>query len=157
MKTMITHNGEFTIKSPEGEHRTFQIKTVRKGALEGKRILSLLTGQSNLTDYTGFAFLVDDKNFIIWNKYRTEKRWQQYADMLRDMILRGNDSFFAKKGYTLLESTVCRICNRKLTEPESIESGIGPECRKRTGKTFKQDKKDTGSQEKTGNDLWDNL
>ena len=34
------------------------------------------------------------------------------------------------------EGTCCR-CNRKLTVPESVESGIGPECAKMIDKQFK--------------------
>ena len=32
------------------------------------------------------------------------------------------------EGYTLLRESRCCVCNRKLTVPESIEAGIGPEC-----------------------------
>ena len=37
---------------------------------------------------------------------------------------------FSEKGrnYKLFVSTRCMVCNRKLTTPESVERGIGPEC-----------------------------
>jgi len=64
-ETLITHNGRITVtNNATGGHRTFEIKTIRKEghALDGKRVLSLLTGPDNTGDYTPFAF-VDS-----WNK-----------------------------------------------------------------------------------------
>lgn len=40
-------------------------------------------------------------------------------------------SHFAGNGYTILRESRCCRCNRKLTHPESIRLGIGPECASR--------------------------
>lgn len=127
-KPLISHNGEFTIKSPRGGHKTFQIKTTLRGKLKGKRILKVLVGPDNTTDYEGFAFVSDDETrFNVWARFKGTDR-EMYATMLLDMMQNGEASQFAIKGYELLKATVCRKCNRKLTTPESIESGIGPIC-----------------------------
>lgn len=52
-------NGFYTITSPTGEHRTFQVKTQSEDApfAAGKRIVMMLTGEDNEEDYTGFGFV----------------------------------------------------------------------------------------------------
>lgn len=52
--------------------------------------------------------------------------WQRYAATLADLDARNGR--LAAAGFRVLVAGVCRRCNRKLTVPESIESGIGPEC-----------------------------
>lgn len=132
-QTTFSHNGEFTIESPKGGHRTFKIKTAKHGALKGKRIISMLVGQDNTTDYKSFGEISNDnQNVIVWYRFRNNGgNWEKYANLLKDMILNKESSHWHTQGYKLHESTVCRICNRKLTTPESIKSGIGPECSKR--------------------------
>jgi hypothetical protein len=124
----ITHNGTYTIESPKGGHKTFRIKTAKNGGLKGKRILSLLVGPDNTADYNGFATLDDNATaFRVWRKFENGDM-PFYAFMLAEMILKGDESRYVARGYRLLQSTVCRVCNRKLTTPESVKSGIGPDC-----------------------------
>lgn len=49
------------------------------------------------------------------------------AAMLCDLAL-GPESLLRSLGYEVDESRVCRRCGRKLTTPESIDFGIGPDC-----------------------------
>lgn len=118
---IATYNGKITVKNPKtGEHRTFQIKTVRKGKLEGKRIVSMLYGPDNCSDYRGFGF-VDGLGFItLWKAAQTDF-FQKVVKILEK-----------PEAYNLeyLEEGRCIRCNRVLTHPDSITSGIGPECAK---------------------------
>jgi hypothetical protein len=124
-------NGSHTIKNREtGDYRTFRIHTVQRGPLKEKRILSLLTGPDNNHDYKSFAFVNDDGRIHVWQKYRGQGNWNAYAHMIR-MIVVEEDPQWVEKYDHLLEGR-CARCNRKLTVPESIESGYGPECIKRT-------------------------
>jgi Family of unknown function (DUF6011) len=59
--------------------------------------------------------------------------YEKYADILTDLLVKGEQSELYAKGYRLHAETVCRVCNRKLTHPESIKSGIGPECAGKVG------------------------
>lgn len=125
-------NGFYTIKSGKtGEHRTFKIHTQDDKATfaPGKRVVSLLTGteNDNPEHYTGFAF-IDDGGIHVWEKKRTEKNLEIYADMLWTLSLDGANSKWADKGYTMMMSGRCIRCNRLLTTPDSIMSGIGPIC-----------------------------
>ena len=125
------HNGTYTIRNKTtGEHRTLKIHTQAPDArfAPGARIVSLLTGSSNEKDYTGFGFLSDD-GIRIWKRYRgnghrTAHEW--YAKMLWDFLANHGQEFGDR--YDCLCERRCRICNRKLTTPESIELGIGPVC-----------------------------
>lgn len=133
MARMPITNGTFTIRhKATGEHRTIRIKTSRsKRFMEGKRIVSLLTGPSNTNDYTPFAFVNDEGTQIhVWRKYRKDKgqlsKWQRIAAILT-ACAHGFESAFDK--YEFEESRHCIRCNRLLTDPESIRVGIGPICR----------------------------
>jgi hypothetical protein len=118
-----THNGEITIANPEtGGHRTFKINTARKGGLEGRRIVSLLDGPDNETSYSGFGF-AEAAGVKVWRKKADSKTYRTYASMIED------PAKWEAKGLVYLFSEKCRVCNRKLTDPISIQLGIGPVCR----------------------------
>ena len=122
-------NGCHTLQNRTSqEHRTFRIKTVRKGNLQGQRIIGLLTGPDNTSCYTPFGF-VTDKGISVWQrKLGRDKRsaYEWYAIMLWEIVVKQNPEWTIK--YTHMNEATCCRCNRKLTRPDSILSGIGPEC-----------------------------
>ncbi len=126
-------NGRYTMKNrATGEHRTFMLKTQPEDAAfaAGKRILSLLTGPDNESDYTGFAF-VDEDGIHVWKSKRSldgsKSAWQYYAELLWSFGVDAGFSSFAGEYEFMMEGR-CARCNRALTEPESIANGIGPIC-----------------------------
>lgn len=126
-------NGHYTIQSAKtGDHRTFKIHTQGDKAefAPGKRIVSLLTGSENDSDssYTGFAF-IDEEGIHVWTKKLNEGGlWAKYAEMIWSLALDSALSPWAAKGFTIMGEGRCIRCNRLLTTPESIKSGIGPVC-----------------------------
>jgi len=125
-------NGIYTIQSAKtGEHRTFKIHTQDEKSefAPGKRIVGLLTGPENSADesYTGFAF-IDDLGIHVWSKKRGQGQWETYAGMLWSLSIDGAFSSWAEKGFTIMGSGTCMRCNRLLSTPESVASGIGPIC-----------------------------
>lgn len=121
-ETYKTHNGEVTVVNPQtGGHRTFKIATAQGGNLEGRRIVSLLDGPDNETSYSGFGF-AEDYGVKVWRK-KSGGVFDTYADMI------ANPDKWTAKGVEYLFSERCRRCNRKLTDPVSIETGLGPVCR----------------------------
>lgn len=129
MTTLAIFNGSHTIRNRQtGEHRTFRVRTVLKGDLKGERILSLLVGPDNTSNYKPFAFVKDDGRIIVWRKYRETGHWNAYAYMVNKIVIERDAEWTAKYEH-MLEGRCCR-CNRLLTHPESLETGIGPECRK---------------------------
>ena len=126
-------NGRYTVESKTtGEHRTFWVRTQAADAefAPGKRVLALLTGTQNddPDHYTGFAF-VDDAGIHVWrSKAEKSPLWGQYADLLWTLALDGAFSPWTEKGFTILLEGACCRCNRPLTNPQSIKTGIGPIC-----------------------------
>ncbi len=155
-QTPIIANGTFTLTWPDGErHRTFSIRTMPSAEKQiangratpfapGKRIISLMTGRDNETDYTSFGF-VKDGEISIWQSMQNgtaknahlvwhEGKLTYWVNALLDLAFHGEQSGLYKMGYRLLAEEKCIVCNRKLTNPESIREKIGPECaKKRTG------------------------
>ena len=125
LPTITTHNGIFTITSVKtGEHRTFRVRTQKPEAsfAPGSRVIGLLVGPDNTRDYKGFGFVGDNGQIHLWRKNQTPT-FQAYAKMLEGMenhIDAGNIHVDA--------ATKCRKCNRPLTTPQSVSSGIGPIC-----------------------------
>lgn len=123
------YNGKYTIVSPTGSHRTFQIKTVKQGPLAGKRIIGLLTGPDNTSEYTGFGF-VTDNGIRVWQRFRfSSGTYEKMALLVWNMGRLGENCGFGKQGFKIHLSKRCSICNRELTDPESIKFGVGPVCR----------------------------
>jgi hypothetical protein len=124
------HNGFYTLLSRHtGEHRTFRIHTQPNDSefAPGQRILGLLTGPDNDSDYTGFAF-VDELGIHVWKSKRGgDGLFEKYAEMIWSLELDGGHSKWAKNYQVMLDGR-CVRCNRHLTSPESVRSGIGPIC-----------------------------
>lgn len=125
-------NGYYTSVFGNAKHITFKIEIGKKRSLKGKRIIGYMVGTSNTGPYEPFGFV--HGNFInVFNTFRA----QQPADLVSRVeaglkILKG-DFFAAGKAYAVRYRN-CFVCNRELTNPESVEAGIGPECLKRTGR-----------------------
>ena len=130
---LTRHDCTLTLISPRtGDHRTFRVKTVNKGNLNGKRIVSILTGPDNTEDYTGFATISDGTDghaageIWVWSRYRgTSLFYEKYADML------ARPARYAAKGVQYKAALRCRKCQRVLTNPTSLATGYGPECIKK--------------------------
>jgi hypothetical protein len=118
-------DGYYTVVFDEGEHRTIRIREVRNGNLAGRRIASYLAGPDNESDYVGFGF-VEGRTVRLWKRFGDDST---LADAWRILV---EDPDSAAKGYAV-ESGNCWRCNRTLTDPESIELGIGPVCRRTLG------------------------
>ena len=150
METIIQErigNGTFTLQGEEGNHLTFKISTGRRGYWKDQRILSIMIGSDNESDYQGFGVL-ETSGIKMWSKVICKRNPVNGDFLTRDqiracmelIISHGNiggvngeevsKKFTGPNGkeYIILVSTRCIRCNRKLTNPESVKSGIGPEC-----------------------------
>jgi Family of unknown function (DUF6011) len=130
---LTKHNGFITIHNPStGNHRTFHIETVMgDDALAGKRIVRLLTGldRDDPSHWRGFAF-ADEFGVHVWKRFRGTGKpsdYERFARMLSET------QRYADRGIRYMISGTCRRCNRVLTNPASIDSGIGPVCAEKSG------------------------
>jgi len=131
-------NGIYTIQNMEtGEHRTFRVKTQKDDArfAPGERVVALLTGPDNGNDYRGFGF-VNGNEIALWRSKRTPA-FRHYKAMLETAaaVLPEGDTEYREeifqyfgRPYKVMMEVRCRRCNRRLTTPESIRRGLGPEC-----------------------------
>lgn len=128
-------NGTYTLVSEKsGEHRTLRIATVqnKQSGLYGRRIISMLVGPNNEADYIGFAFVEDDNTLRVWGAFRGTLT-ADIGNALMAVLVRGRvqaDGSVRAEGLRahVLFKSACRVCNRPLTCPESIRTGIGPVC-----------------------------
>jgi len=132
-------NGTFTIHNPHtGNHRTLRIKTQSDKAnfAPGKRIISLLTGPDNTSDYKSFGFVYEE-GIVVWGKYRSkngpESDYERLAAILWSLWHERSKSPYAKFGLKLIDSCTCVYCNRQLTDTMSALTGVGPECAEKRG------------------------
>lgn len=120
-----THNGFVTMTSKKtNEHRTFRVWSQGKDAkfMPTKRLLGLLTGPDNESDYRTFGVLGDDGQIHLWRKHQGDKFFQWVS-----LALVNPERFLEKVDFSF--DARCRKCNRLLTDPESCRLGIGPICR----------------------------
>jgi hypothetical protein len=140
----MIQNGTITIQNiGTQEYRTFKVATVNSGALEGKRIVSLLTGSDNENNYTGFGF-VSNSTINIWTK-KQSTTFRYYAQLIEKAFEAIQEAYEASgeivevqielsgRTYSIQHEKRCLCCNRKLTTPVSLKAGYGPECSKRLG------------------------
>lgn len=118
--------GTYTIETERG-HRTFRAVYQRPDAAfaPGTTVLEYLHGRDNDHDYKGFAFVKLDAQgrvvLVPWKKYRGNNELVADAHYLLDHL---HDE-------GVLLSKQCVRCGRTLTTPESIATGLGPECAKK--------------------------
>lgn len=122
-----THDGVVTVQNTaSGKHRTFRIRTQPDNAkfAPGQRILALLTGSDNNTSYTQIGWVQPSGAITLWPKFRTEG-----YNKLIDVLLRID--YWQNRGFKYMYEGRCCRCFRRLTTPDSVTAGIGPECAKR--------------------------
>ena len=119
----------FTVSNNKNQHYTFRIDKIGKYS---RYIVKLLTGPDNTRDYTylGMMFSEDKIPLKITKASKFNKESIPYkVFVFAQKVLSGYKTL--PKDYSILNSGHCFRCGRKLTTPESIKSGYGPECIKR--------------------------
>lgn len=130
------YNGTYTMDDGTS-HMTFQIYTATRGNLQGKRIVKK---QNTYGSFEGFGFVGADGSLVVWRRYREQAdRSERFIVWARSLLASLNVRTADRPGvdniitneFTIQRTRSCRRCNRQLTVPTSIESGIGPECQRR--------------------------
>jgi hypothetical protein len=94
--------------------------------MPGKVILEFLSGPDNTRDYTSFAHVADDGSVRVWKKHQGNEALREAVKVLL------GDPKAASKAYAK-ESECCGVCNRELTNPESLARLMGPVCAEKNG------------------------
>ncbi len=114
----------FTLKSGvTGRHYTYKVRKAKDR--NGLYFASLLTGRDNEKDYTYMGILTRDGLLLTQASKYTEN---SIAVKALNFFMKHIESVPSNLG--VFHEGRCCCCGRKLTTPESIKLGIGPECKK---------------------------
>lgn len=118
-------NGYYTVEWPGGGHTTIRLTDHwdEAEAARGAQVAGFLRGADNTSDYERFAF-VNGRQMRVWRRFGPDC---QPARALR-VLLGMPDPADAGRAFARASGR-CYVCNRLLTDPLSIELGIGPVCR----------------------------
>lgn len=125
---VLAGNATVTLKSGvSGKHFTFKIKKAKD---ENKKLffVSVLTGTDNESSYT-YMGVISNNTFSLTKKSKIKEDALSYkafvfffSNLMKNKV---------HPDLTVFHSGTCGRCGRKLTTPESITLGLGPECMKR--------------------------
>jgi hypothetical protein len=125
----------FTVTLPSGRHYTYRVVKADE-CTDGKVrwFVGLLTRPDNYAGYTYMGVY----NPVLGQIFRTNrskfsedaKCWWAFERVL-DFLHRGTKM---EEGMEIWHVGKCGRCGRRLTDPDSIRIGIGPECRGRLGR-----------------------
>jgi len=124
-------DGTYTVVSGrDGSHRTLRVRTQKQDSnfKPGQQLVGLLTGQDNENDYRNFGHVTNAGTLQVWQRHEgtdTAKIGAALFSLLRQDKLGRN---LAAAGYRVEVSKRCYRCHRVLTHPESLRTGVGPEC-----------------------------
>jgi len=129
---MTAGNATITAKSvATGNHFTYKIqKPKTNSGPKDVFFVKVLTGNNNMSDYTFFGTVFRDTNGTYEYRHGRHARITTDAPSVRGFLFILNHLKDNKKinGLELYHEGKCCKCGRKLTTPESIERGVGPEC-----------------------------
>lgn len=132
-------NATFTIQSRKtGKRFTFRVSRSKKSADENRPIwVSVLSGSDNNGDYSFIGTIWNRNDGYAFNRGSKSRATESAPSVLAikwicDELNSPNPEHLFEKA-TLWHEGRCGRCGRKLTVPESIASGIGPECASRMG------------------------
>lgn len=121
-------NATFTLESTKLNKRcTYKVMHRKDDSCKDRYIVKLLYGNDNNSDYKFIGIFYADTGVYkshapADNKPMHDKMFASFVNMLRNNVQPWfNNCLFYKSGK-------CACCGRKLTTPESIERGVGPEC-----------------------------
>jgi len=117
----------FTVNNDKGEHFTYRIKSKADKKIY---FASLLTGPNNTSDYTYMGlFLPDSFSLRITRGSRYSYDTKSIKVFIWACKMVGEEKTLPE-GYDINHIGFCCRCRKPLTEPESINIGMGPHCRK---------------------------
>lgn len=136
-KFITAGNAIFTISQADGTRHTFRVqKRDANKQYPETYFVSLLTGPDNTSDYS-YLGIMNPSDFTV----RTTAKSCQRADSMPVRALQrvlcrvraGELDKVRAAGWDVRHAGRCCRCARLLTTPESVDSGVGPECAEKLG------------------------
>lgn len=120
----------FTVSNGQGEHYTYRIGRSKE---DQPLFVGLLTGPNNEQDYTYMGIYSPDTGSVRLtqkSKYTPDSKPVKVIQWAINTVRNGKT---LPSGYSIQHEGRCCRCGRTLTDPTSIQLGIGPECREKFG------------------------
>lgn len=131
----------FSISCPDGTHHTYRVQHVpANGQWPEAWFVKLFTGSDN-SDNRAYTYLGKLDTFtgqvqLTAKSCRTDDHISvRLLNRVLARVWADDHAAYEQHGYATHHEGRCGLCGRRLTVPESIEEGIGPECRKTLGMT----------------------
>lgn len=128
---IIAGDAIFTVQNNKGEHYTFRVeKKKAEKNYPDAWFVRVMTGTENTAHYSYLGLL--DSEF---GKIRLTRASRFAEDDVRTKVARwAIGKIWSREalpeGYEIRHNGHCGRCGRVLTNPESLDTGIGPECAK---------------------------
>src|SRR5262245_90304 len=134
-KLMNLTIGYFTLQYSNGEHRTLRVELADDNFFsyfKGQLIVGYLQGSDNVNDYRWIGRVDDKGELHLFSKVRAFESPERIARFRRAFEILNAGVEQAGQTYAR-QSGNCWRCGRLLTNPERLDTGIGPVCAKRFG------------------------
>ena len=128
-KFVLAGNATITVRSGStGSRFTFKIRSPKETRGSAIWFVSLLTGSDNESNFEYFGNIRHDGSFDHGRRSRitNESTGARAFNWFWNMIQAGRTDVLDQAD--VWHEGRCGRCGRKLTVPESVESGYGPEC-----------------------------
>lgn len=118
-------------------HYTYRIRHKEaNGNFDEAYFVSLMSGPDNHSDFSYLGKLNPETGAVALTRGSkfTEEAWP--VRLLRRslaVVWSGDQAKIEQAGFRLMHDGHCSVCGRKLTTPESLDSGIGPVCATKFG------------------------
>ena len=126
-------NAYFTLKSTAtGTRFTYRVSAPKDATPSSPKFVGVLTGSDNNQDYTYLGCIWPDGNFAYGKKSRITPdapSAKGFAWFWNANLRHGNLPSVVE----FYHEGRCGCCGRRLTTPESVTLGFGPECAEKMG------------------------
>lgn len=125
----------FTISNGKGEHFTYKV-SFKKATPQYPRdtyFIKILTGPDNSSNYTYMGILSPTSLRVILTKTSTFKEGHKSVKVLQWALDKVRKNVAFPEGYSIRNEGRCGRCGLRLSTPESIDTGFGPECADKVG------------------------
>jgi len=122
----IGGNATFTVYNNSGEHYTFKIRQKKDTPF----FVSMLTGPDNWSNYSYIGLYNKAKNQLNLTAKSKMNYESKPVKVFNWAVKSVASNAKLPDGYGIVHEGKCCRCGRKLTTPESVENGYGPECAK---------------------------
>jgi hypothetical protein len=120
-----------SLEVAKGQMKPWYTFRVKYSKARGHYYIELLTGPENTKDYTYVGRLIPETGDVRLTGASKYSETSYPVRIARNVLARlwaGQGDIIAGQGWKVKSSSRCCRCGRKLTTPESLTRGIGPEC-----------------------------